>query len=399
MTGSFSDYDRLRLWESLHQQRATLEELGGWVYVSDRAPDGGTVAPPPGTDDTFGLRDVRSDAARGTLEGHTGDVTTCAFSPDGRRIVSGGLDGALKLWDAQTGRCLATLEEHCGEVYACAYSPDGKRFVSAGADHTLKLRDTETGSCKAILEGHGGPVRACAFSPDGQRIVSGSEDRALKFWDPLLGTELGPPSGPSVLDVYWFVQPPPTPPPGHADRVTACAFSSDGRRLVSASADRTLKVWDARTRTCEAVLEGHTGEVTACAYSPDGWTIVSASHDKTLKLWNAVTCIESATLEGHAGEVTACAFSLRGEMIVSASHDQTLKLWDARSGAELLSLPAVAGLLARAFSPLGDRVCCGGAGGSVSILELTGGVAPSRTAPRGPEPTVGGSGERDGDAS
>jgi WD40 repeat protein len=180
MTGSFNDYDRLRLWEAAHQRRDELEELGRWVYTGDRVSDGGTVA---GTGGALGLRDVRSDAEHAAQECHTGDVTACAISPDGSRIVSGSLDGTIKLWDAKAGRCLATLAERGGGVLACAFSPDGRRFVSAGADHTLKLRDSETGRCKAILEGHGGWVWACAFSPDGKKTVSASGDETSRLQD------------------------------------------------------------------------------------------------------------------------------------------------------------------------------------------------------------------------
>jgi WD40 repeat protein len=75
-----------------------------------------------------------------------------------------------------------TLKGHRVTVVACAFSLDGRRIVSASHDNTLKVWDAETGRCEATLEGHGGRVNACAFSPDGQRIVSASEDRALKLW-------------------------------------------------------------------------------------------------------------------------------------------------------------------------------------------------------------------------
>ena len=95
----------------------------------------------------------------------------------------------LKLWDAQTGAELATLAGHAGEVRACAFSPDGRRIVSASADNTLKLWD-------ARQEPNWPPLRAtrmgdgCAFSPDGGRIVSASRDHTLKLWDAETGAEL-----------------------------------------------------------------------------------------------------------------------------------------------------------------------------------------------------------------
>jgi WD40 repeat protein len=109
-----------------------------------------------------------------------------AFSPDGRRALSGSYDNTLKLWDLETGLVLRTLQGHTSGVRAVAFSPDGRRALSGSDDYTLKLWDLETGLVLRTLEGHTSGVRAVALSPDGRRALSGSHDNTLKLWD--LGT-------------------------------------------------------------------------------------------------------------------------------------------------------------------------------------------------------------------
>jgi hypothetical protein len=118
---------------------------------------------------------------------------------------------------------------------------------------------------------------------------------------------------------------------GHAGLVTGCAVSADGATIVSASHDKTLKVWDGRSGVERFTLSGHAAWVTGCAMSADGATIVSASEEQTLKVWDGQSGAERFTLSGHADGVTGCAVSADGATIVSASHDQTLKVWDART--------------------------------------------------------------------
>ncbi|MFN9659905.1 MAG: caspase family protein [Cyanobacteriota bacterium] len=143
------------------------------------------------------------------LRGHTGAVESVAFSPDGRRIVSGSSadlslfftkdfkpdkqDNTLRLWDAATGKPIGPpLQGHTSFVFSVAFSPDGRRIVSGSADNTLRLWDAATG--KPIgppLQGHTAWVRSVAFSPDGRRIVSGSDDKTLRLWDAATGQPLG----------------------------------------------------------------------------------------------------------------------------------------------------------------------------------------------------------------
>ncbi len=141
-------------------------------------------------DTTLKVWDAETGKELLTLKGHTSGVFSCAYSPDGRRIVSASNDTTLKVWDAETGKELFTLKGHTAQVRSCAYSPDGRRIVSASDDNTLKVWDAETGKELLTLKGHTAQVRSCTYSPNGRRIVSASDDNTLKVWDTETGKEL-----------------------------------------------------------------------------------------------------------------------------------------------------------------------------------------------------------------
>jgi hypothetical protein len=111
---------------------------------------------------------------------------------------------------------------------------------------------------------------------------------------------------------------------GHANWVNACAVTPDGRRVVSASGDHTLKVWDLASGRVEATLEGHAHVVRACAVTPDGRRVVSASNDRTLKVWDLASGRVEATLEGHADCVSACAVTPDGRRVISVLSDNCI---------------------------------------------------------------------------
>jgi len=193
------------------------------------------------------------------------------------------------------------------------------------------------GCCIATLSRHYSVVNACAYSPDGSRIVSASYDKTLKIWDADHG---------KLLNTLT----------GAFSEIHDCAYSPDGRHITSTSGQK-LQVYDAESGEELTTLSGHSDWVNACAYSPDGNRIVSASSDRTLRIWDAKSGKELALLSGHSARVTDCAYSPDGRRIVSASWDDTLKIWDAESGDELNTLSGhkhfVVGC---AYSPDGNRI-------------------------------------------
>jgi WD40 repeat protein len=189
-----------------------------------------------------------------------------------------------------------------------------------------------------------GVVAFAAFSPDGTRIVTASVDKTARIWDAATGNEI-------------------TTLRGHEDEVNSAAFSPDGTRIITASGglfgahDFTARIWDAATGKEISVLRGHERAVTSAAFIPDGTRIVTASYDNTARIWDAATGNEIKVLQGQERVLMAAALSPDGKRIVTGSADGTARIWDAATGTEIRVLEGQEGYVwSAAFSPDGTRI-------------------------------------------
>jgi WD40 repeat protein len=154
---------------------------------------------------------------------------------------------------------------------------------------------------------HDSFVNSAQFSPDGKWIVTASNDRTARVWDAQSGQPL-------------------TVPMRHDSDVNSAQFSPDGKRIVTASKDNTTRVWDAQTGTPLTVPMKHDGWVSSAQFSPDGKRIVTASNDNTTRVWDAQSGTPLTVLMKSA--VKSAQFSPDGKRIVTASYDNTARVWD-----------------------------------------------------------------------
>jgi Tol biopolymer transport system component/energy-coupling factor transporter ATP-binding protein EcfA2 len=291
---------------------------------------------------TDGLESLPREVARMT---HDGEVYAVAFSPDGKRAVSGSRDGTARVWEAATGREVARMT-HDGEVYVVAFSPDGRWVVSGGNDGTVQVWEAATGREVARMT-HASVVQAVAFSPDGKWVVSGSWDTTARVWEAATGREVARMT--------------------HDGEVRAVAFSPGGEWVVSGGNDGTARVWEAATGR-EVARMTHDGEVRAVAFSPDGEWVVSGSHDGTARVWEAMTGREVARMT-HDSLVSAVAFSPDGHWVVSGSSDDTARVWEAATGREVVRATHNDWVRAVAFSSDGHWVVSGSSDDTARVWE------------------------------
>jgi WD40 repeat protein len=157
-------------------------------------------------------------------------TTAAAFSPDGRFIASGGLNGVLKLIDAESLRLVHTLAGHSTLfIFAVAFSPDGTVLAIGAGDGLVNVWDVESGSLRTSLKADKNCVRALAFSPDGALLAGGDCDGKVKLWSA------------STWEPAGILR-------GHSAEVRGLAFDPNGKTLASASSDHTIKLWDLKAR-------------------------------------------------------------------------------------------------------------------------------------------------------
>ncbi len=209
-------------------------------------------------------------------------------------------------------------------MHAMGVTRPGNGTVLPEAEDALH-RAVLRSSVRSTLRGHSGPVTAVAMSRDGRLSVSASEDRTLRVWEVESGREL------RTLE-------------GHSAKVTGVAMSEDGRLAVSASWDKTLKVWDVETGRELRTLQGHTGFVNGVAVSGDGRFAVSAS-EHGMRVWHVDSGTELGTLQaaswswkGHMGDINSVALSRDGGLAVSAGFDHKVNVWDVGKRRQLRTL-------------------------------------------------------------
>jgi WD40 repeat protein len=268
---------------------------------------------------------------------------------DALMVISGFLSWEMRLQ--------AAWKAHDGIVRDLHFSPNGKMMVTGSEDHKVRLWDIAVGKGKDVpsthsgkfenlryslegLQGHSDVVRRCVFSSGGACFVSASFDKTVKLWDAKSG----------ILDRTLV---------GHTAAVMCVDISPDGSRILSGCLGSTLLLWNARTGVIKHNLQMDSGVwavdenfAWCCSFHPDGTSFLAGCDDSTLRLFDCDTCQLQGTFTGHSEEIKTCCFNIDGSNILSGSADATMKLWSTATGQLLRTLVGHSDqLLKCVFSP------------------------------------------------
>ncbi|SPN96678.1 probable WD40-repeat protein (notchless protein) [Cephalotrichum gorgonifer] len=304
-------------------------------------------------DKTARIWDCTTGTPKYTLAGHAGWVLCVEWSADGRRLATGSMDKTVRIWDPKTGKAAGkgAFNGHRQYVTSLAWEPyhlwqnESPRLASASKDGTVRVWFVNTGVTQHVLSGHAKSVACVKWGGTGN-IYTASQDRTVKVWDSNKGTlvhslnshahwvnHLALSSDFALRTGYFDHTPVPDTEEGKREKARQRFEKSvtvNGKlveRIVSASDDSTMYLWDLEKDTKPIRLHGHQKQVNHVTFSPDGMLIASASWDNHTKIWSAKDGRYINKLLGHVAPVYQCSFSADSRLLVTASKDTTLKVW------------------------------------------------------------------------
>jgi hypothetical protein len=310
------------------------------------------------------------------LKGHSDDVMSVAFSPDGTRLLSVSCDRTARLWDVTTGAEVFVLRDHRASLAVGAFSRDGRALATAGGnpcltnpakndpnDTDIRVWETATGRMTARLSGSPGIIVGAAFNADGSALAAGGVDGTVRVWT-LPGGQMRTVGEQSAS----------TPSAG----IQSVEYSPDGRQLATAGLDGSIVIWDARTDE-RLIQRDHERGVLAIAYGGDD-SLASVDLDGIARVWDTRTftlrreiksyselvSVDKRLLPGRAA-LNGTALSRDGRFLVTAGDD--LSIWETVTGARLQALSGLGTLFATSISADGRTIAVGGAGGFVAVLD------------------------------
>lgn len=310
----------------------------------------------------FNLRDILAGIhEKNRFDGHLGPVMSVAFSPDGTRLASGGMEKTIRLWPVLDGASSLPIENG-GNVYGLSFNRDGSLLAAGGEDGQVKLWKTQTHAFEPFSK-HAAAVYSLSFSPDGKWLASSDfagrirvqhvpDGTLLRNFSTLSFSTPGglsawsvrfSPDGARIAVAYskyirvWNVADQTVfgTFSGHAALVRNIAFSPDGSLLASGSQDRTIKLWDMQRRTLRATI-AHSNGIRDLLFLPHS-SIVAGGDDGALTFWDVNSRRVLKTLAGHEGWVRSLSVSPDGTFIASGSMDRSIRLWNIMSEEEQLT--------------------------------------------------------------
>jgi WD40 repeat protein/tRNA A-37 threonylcarbamoyl transferase component Bud32 len=216
------------------------------------------------------------------LMGHT-DSIYCLFVLPDNRLVSGASDKTMRVWNLKSKKCEAILTGHTAGILHAVYIPGINCIASAAVDKTIRIWNCSNFKVECVLQGHSNTVCGLAVLSDG-RLASCSHDETIKIWSLHLGHLSNNSEAPGKAEerVLWSLD--------HSWRAHTAAIQSililSDDRLASCSRDATIKIWHTATLKCVATLAGHSKDINALCLLADSNKLISASSDCTIRLWD-----------------------------------------------------------------------------------------------------------------